>query len=721
MARPFDNNELKRIISTHGSVISRLSELVSLKEKYSDDVISSVNRATVAEVLKLLRETPVEELNRDKNGVRVSLLKDNNINTVADLVNVSPQQLSGIHGISYDSAVLIRSLADSIISGAVENVKIRINADNKTPDATKLLSSIYRYRNCDGIVGTCRKIYDGNIDTVKQCYELLKPARSALSWTFSSSEKKRNALEAYNTLKSMLNGAYLESVGYYNGLAEKLESVDSDTVWEDFGRNSIQYYNIIEAVNPDVIGNSDTYYGLPKEIADEIKDTDIDFTGLKCELRRYQEFGAKYILKQGKVLLGDEMGLGKTVQAIAAMVALRNLGATHFMVVCPASVITNWCREIVKHSDLEAVRIHGADREANIIKWKENGGIAITTYETCSAVETVNDVSLALIVVDEAHYIKNPQALRTKKVYNLCKSAQRVLFMTGTALENKVDEMVRLISMLQPEIASKAMKMTFMASAPQFREMIAPVYYRRKREDVLTELPELLESEEWCDLKGKEEAIYEESVLQRKYSDARRVSWNVDDLADSSKALRMSEIIAQAKSEGRKVIVFSYFLDTIRKIKNYLGDDCTEPICGSVPVQRRQEIIDEFDNAEAGKVLVAQIQSGGTGLNIQSASVVIICEPQFKPSTENQAISRAYRMGQTRNVLVYRLLSENTVDERLTEVLSQKQAVFDAFADKSFAADNDVGIDEKKFSSIMESEYRRILERQSSAQSHTKS
>ena len=98
-----------------------------------------------------------------------------------------------------------------------------------------------------------------------------------------------------------------------------------------------------------------------------------------------------------------------------------------------------------------------------------------------------------------------------------------------------------------------------------------------------------------------------------------------------------------------------------------------EPIDGSVPPQKRQQIIDDFDNAEPGTVLVSQIQSGGTGLNIQTASVVIICEPQFKPSIENQAISRAYRMGQSRNVLVYRLLCEDTVDEKITEILERKK------------------------------------------------
>ena len=157
-----------------------------------------------------------------------------------------------------------------------------------------------------------------------------------------------------------------------------------------------------------------------------------------------------------------------------------------------------------------------------------------------------------------------------------------------------------------------------------------------------------------------------------------------------------------------KIIVFSFFLDTIDKITKLLGEKCMEPINGSVHPQRRQEIIDEFDKAPAGSVLAAQIQSGGTGLNIQSASVVVLCEPQFKPSIENQAISRAYRMGQTRNVLVHRLLCDETVDERISELLQNKQEIFDAFADESAVGTESLEIDEKTFGSIMEAEKKRI-------------
>ena len=280
--------------------------------------------------------------------------------------------------------------------------------------------------------------------------------------------------------------------------------------------------------------------------------------------------------------------------------------------------------------------------------------------------------------------------------------------LTEEQLENNVDEMLSLMKILQPEVAASASRLASISSAPQFRDAIASVYYRRKRADVLTELPELIETEEWCTLLSEEKKVYEDAVLSRNFAAARRVSWNSGDMSKSCKALRLKEIVEDAAEDNRKVIVFSFFLDTIQRVTELFGEKCVQPINGSVPLQRRQEIVDEFEKAPAGAVLPAQIQSGGTGLNIQSASVVIICEPQFKPSIENQAVSRAYRMGQTRNVLVYRLLCEDSVDERITEILKEKQNIFDAFADESSAAAESLEIDSDSFGNIIDEEIKRI-------------
>ena len=249
-----------------------------------------------------------------------------------------------------------------------------------------------------------------------------------------------------------------------------------------------------------MLGNQDAVYGLPEDLAREVQDECFFPDGLLCDLRRYQEWGVKYILHQGKVLLGDEMGLGKTVQAIATMVSLKNTGATHFVVLCPASVIINWCREIQKFSKLRVIKVHGSGRNAALQEWIRSGGVAVTTYETTSYFDLPDSFRYTLLIVDEAHYIKNPEARRSMNTKRLSSHADRLLFMTGTALENKVEEMTNLIDILQPRIAREVKGMEMLSSAPQFREKVAPVYYRRKREDVLTELPELLENEEWCSL-----------------------------------------------------------------------------------------------------------------------------------------------------------------------------------------------------------------------------
>lgn len=708
MARPFASRDAKRLIDEHRELKTRLSKA----EAYSDHCKASISKASEAlvaqEVLNVLKDIPIEEINRDKRGFRIKALRDYGYNSIADISTASVYTIASVHGISEDTAYSIKRVVEDIVSKARQGVKIRLSVDNKNVKATELVSAISRYKRGKPYTETCRQILNSKSKQIDYALEDLAPAKSSFKWFFTSSANKQKAIEAYNTLGRLLESEYSKEA---QSALESLDAVNRSTGtedWQNFSENSISFFNVLEDVNPGILGTDDAMYGLPEELAREIQEECFFPEGLLCELRRYQEWGVKYTLHQSRVLLGDEMGLGKTIQAIAAMVSLRNTGATHFVVVCPASVITNWCREIRKMSLLSVTKIHGAGRASAFKAWLKSGGVAVTTYETTSHFKMDNNFKFTLLVVDEAHYIKNPEARRTVNVKNISNHAERLLFMTGTALENKVDEMISLIQILQPSIASQVAGMAFMASAPQFREKVAPVYYRRKREDVLTELPELIESKEWCSMLTEEEQVYEQAILSKRYADARRVSWNVDDLQNSSKAKRLLEIIEEAEDDGRKVIVFSFFLDTIRKITELLGNKCLNPINGSVTPQRRQEIIDEFDISPAGTVLAAQIQSGGTGLNIQSASVVILCEPQFKPSIENQAISRAYRMGQARNVLVYRLLCENTVDEKITSLLESKQAIFDAFADQSVAAKESLELDDKKFGDIIKEEIERI-------------
>lgn len=708
MARAFSSADAKELLTWHHQTIDKLNRAEASREEYKEKVKNASDALVAQAVLKVLQDIPIEEINRDKKGFRVKALIEYGYETIADIAPISVYTIASVRGISEDAAYSIKKIVNDIVSKARQGIKIRLSTDNQSEEATELVLALLQYHCSLAVSDDCSKLLSSSLQQITCAEEDLKVGLNGIRWFFSSKAKKEKAIEAFNLLTSLKDNEYGRNVGTQLDVADKIERTQGSDAWQDFSNNSVRYFNDLEDINPGVLGNDDSVYGLPEDLAREIQEECFFPDGLLCELRRYQEWGVKYILHQERVLLGDEMGLGKTVQAIATMVSLRNTGGTHFIVVCPASVITNWCREIRKMSLLSVTKVHGAGRKAALESWIKTGGVAVTTYETVAYCKLPDDFKFKLLVVDEAHYIKNPGARRSINVKNLSVYAERLLFMTGTALENKVDEMISLIRILQPEIASKVQGMVFMASAPQFREAVSPVYYRRKREDVLTELPELIESREWCTLTRNEETFYEQAVLSKNYAEARRVSWNVDDLKDSSKAARLLELIDEAKSDGRKVIVFSFFRDTLRKVSMLLGDLCMNPINGSVTPQRRQEIIDEFDKAPAGTVLLAQIQAGGTGLNIQSASVVILCEPQFKPSIENQAISRAYRMGQTRNVLVYRLLCEDTVDEKIMSTLESKQAIFDAFADKSMAAMASCDLDERTFGNIIEEEIDRI-------------
>lgn len=701
----------------------QLTKLANLKQKVSkcqtatdkekDRIKAAAEKMMAFNALQILRNVPVEEVNREKAGFRVKVLRDAGLTTMADIYVSSSYQLSSLYGISEHAAFAMKRIAKQFLEKAREDVKIKLSADDRSKQATELVKAIYVYRLKNASREELGNVTQDRQGALVQAQSTLDAVGNGLPWLFYSDNQRVDVRNAYAEIKAAVDGEYAQAINRLaNNLLTNKVVPSVDTVWNDFQGHNIEYISILEDIVPGALGNDDNLYGLPEDLAREIQEEVLFPEGLLCTLRRYQEWGVKYILHQKKVLLGDEMGLGKTVQAIATMVSLRNTGATHFMVVCPASVITNWCREVVKHSKLRVTKIHGAGRAQALKSWAKTGGVAVTTFETTAYIRDESIERLDVLIVDEAHYIKNPEARRTVNVKRLCTKSERLLFMTGTALENAVEEMVSLIDILQPSIAASVQSMTFMPSAPQFRKRVAPVYYRRKREDVLTELPELIETKEWCTLNPGEKEIYEQNVLSKNYAASRRLSWDADDLKKSCKAMRLLEIIEEAKAEDRKVLVFSFFLDTIRTIGELLGARCYGPINGSVPPPRRQEIIDAFDRAPAGSVLLAQIQSGGTGLNIQSASVVVICEPQFKPSIENQAISRAYRMGQARNVLVYRLLCENTIDEKITELLEYKQEIFDAFADKSVAAEQSesraVEVDEKKFGQLIQEEINRI-------------
>jgi SNF2 family DNA or RNA helicase len=198
----------------------------------------------------------------------------------------------------------------------------------------------------------------------------------------------------------------------------------------------------------------------------------------------------------------------------------------------------------------------------------------------------------------------------------------------------------------------------------------------------------------------------------------RRAAFNAQPNMMPSKLERLLELVEESFESGQKVIVFSYFRTIIDQVMAALGERAIGPITGSVSSTQRQNIVDQFQNSPTPLALVGQIQAAGTGLNIQAASVVILCEPQIKPSLEVQAIARAHRMGQIRKVQVHRLILPESVDEQMLLMLERKQAQFDSYARDSDLANSASGAkdaSEESMAKVIVMEERRRLGIQASS------
>ena len=703
-----DKKQVKRILALVEEYDEQIAKIASLEQEHRESAASAMKQMCAREAETILRGMDVENINRDRLGIRVASLRAAGVTDMQTLCNLTVDQINEIKGIGDNAAYLIYTIAGRIRQEVSAGLKVRISIDDRNEESTRLLHVLKSEMLCGPSIREAQSLYDSYHGGIVEAYADARPAASAFRWLFTSAEKKKKAADAALYLYGLLTGEYGQRADALLKSYSGREGQSDESVWEDFTSNSAAFYAQLDRLDREVsAGIDNSYSGLPAELVRQVEQQPIYVDGLKATLRSYQEFGVRYILRQGNVLLGDEMGLGKTVQAIAVMVSLKALGATHFMVVCPASVLVNWAREIRQFSELEVTLIKGGDHMA-VRRWEDLGGVAVTTYESISRFALPQEFSFSLLVADEAHYVKNPEARRTQALLQFGRKAQRTLYMTGTPLENRVDEMCFIISCLRPDIAGEIKEMKYISSAPQFREKLAPVYLRRTRDNVLSELPALIEKEQWVEMTAEEWKCYMLSVMSENFMAMRQVSWDVPDLTRSSKAKRLLELCEEAKEDGRKVIVFSFFRETIRAAQQVLGERALEPITGSVYAQKRQEIVDEFTLAGDGAVLICQVQAGGTGLNIQAASVIIFCEPQIKPSIENQAISRAYRMGQIRTVMVHRLLCDNTVDERILELLREKQEQFDLFAEESATGSEYIKAEKSISAAIIELEKERL-------------
>ncbi|MCY4424567.1 MAG: SNF2-related protein [Acidimicrobiaceae bacterium] len=630
-------------------------------------------------VREQMSSMPLDALKRASDGrLRLGAIESAGIRTVGAVQAARRHRLEAIPGVGPKTATQVHGAASQIEEALNREARVRFDIDRRPDEQTSLLSALHE-------VQAARRDLEPLHATLQRVAELVETdiagARLAcrrIRRLFARRQRKEEALEAYDRLLRLLNDPSTAA------LNTSLESVrrrmsrplDAVTLWNKYASNVVEFNGLLIEISGQKPDQDASEGFLPEEIVESIRAFSLDTALLKSSLRGYQAFGAKFALVQRRVILGDEMGLGKTIEALAVLCHLHAHGAACFLVVCPASVLANWEHEVRRHSRLESVwQLHGAGRSHRRWQWAHHGGVAITTFDTLRALEPL-DRTLDAVVIDEAHYVKNPDAIRTRAARAWLDRADLALLMSGTPMENSVEEFRSLVSRVRPDIARTIRSTDGIGGADAFRKAVAPVYLRRNQTDVLNELPEKIETAEWLTLDGAAAKVYGRAVAQGNFMAMRRAAFLTRAPEDSPKLSRLLEIVDEAAENDRKVVVYSYFREVIDRIDSALGRRSVGPLTGDVPARDRQVLVDRFSERREPAVLVSQVQAGGVGLNIQAASVVILAEPQWKPSTEEQAVARCHRMGQARPVEVHRLLTENSVDERMLIVLARKSALF---------------------------------------------
>ncbi|WP_156221461.1 DEAD/DEAH box helicase [Pseudactinotalea suaedae] len=688
--------QARAVVAAADEVARLADELAAAPERAREQVRAAFVDSREERVLAQLDGVPVGSL-RDvtRERLRIGTLSSAGVAGVGEVIRLGQRGLEALDGIGPQTATHLLAAAEQVAAAMRTSIRFRIEMDPSDPIATRLLQTLYTLDQATAATErhteTIVRVRSGHDRVREHAGELTGRFRRLLSW----GERRRRAETAVQTLAGLTDLArqvgLVEDATLVTGLLEvPMHPIE---VWEDFRVRSIAYYALLETVAPTQRDHSAAEGHLPAGLVERVERQPLDTSLLTASLRGYQAFGARFALAQRRVVIGDEMGLGKTVQAIATIAHLVAQGARHALVVCPASVLAGWVREVSAHSSLAVHLVHGADREEAALRWREEGGVAVVSYTGLWWHE--RDMGTPeVLVVDEAHYVKNPRTNRARAVERLAARVPHVLFLTGTVMENRVEEFGNLVSYLQPELAHQLHESAAalrLADAAAFRRTVAPVYLRRNAEDVLEELPELVQVEEWEEFTEADGAAYRRAVASGSFMGMRRAAFAVERPGQSSKVERLVEIVSEAVENHRKVVVFSFFRDVIDMVVRALGEMAIGPLTGSVPPEQRQRVIDAFTTSERALALVCQIDVGGVGINLQAGSIVILCEPQTKPTTEAQAIARAHRMGQVETVQVHRLLVVDTVDEHLMRILDTKRQLFDAYARRSALAEEVAG------------------------------
>jgi superfamily II DNA or RNA helicase len=447
-------------------------------------------------------------------------------------------------------------------------------------------------------------------------------------------------------------------------------------------------------------------------------------TALTATLRPYQQVGVRWLYLIAKLGLGaclaDDMGLGKTIQVLSLLLVLKRQTAGQpqpSLLVAPASLLANWASEIERFAPgLRAFIAHPSALPAAALKTVaperlQELDLVITSYGSLLRVPWIAETAWSLVVLDEAQAIKNPDAKQTRAVKALKARARFAL--TGTPIENRLGDLWSIFDFVNPGLLGSSKEFTNFVkrlanrrhnSYGPLRELVRPYILRRLKTDktVISDLPDKTEVKAFCQLSRKQAALYEQSVkeLAAQLKDAEGIqrkglvlsflmrfkqicnhpsqwlgdgSWSED---DSGKWARLRDIAEVIAARQEKMLVFTQFREVIAPLAAFLGSIFARPglvLHGETEVKQRKEIVRRFQEDEAVGFFVLSLKAGGAGLNLTAASHVVHFDRWWNPAVENQATDRAFRIGQTKNILVHKFVCRGTVEEKIDQLIESKR------------------------------------------------
>jgi len=445
-----------------------------------------------------------------------------------------------------------------------------------------------------------------------------------------------------------------------------------------------------------------------------------DFRG---KLRPYQREGLNWLCLLDSLRLGtclaDDMGLGKTVQLLAMLSTLksqrgRSKKETSLLVI-PASLIGNWATEIERFAPtLKHVVAHpsaGVEMKQGRANPDLRGvDLVITTYALCQRYAWLQAVDWDLVILDEAQAIKNPGTKQTRAVKQL--KARNRIVMTGTPVENRLSDLWSLFDFINPGLLGTTKEFAQFTKTlrndpsgyARLKKVVGPYILRRLKTDksVITDLPDKVEMKTYAQLTKKQVVLYRGLIKQLKETleenpdgirrrglvlaalmKFKQLANHPDQylgqneyLEDhSGKFQRLRSICETIHDKREKVLVFTQFAEIIEPLREHLGSVFGHAglvLYGATPIKKRKQIVDQFQGQEYTPFMVLSLKAGGVGLNLTAANHVIHFDRWWNPAVENQATDRAFRIGQHRNVVVHKFITQGTIEEKIDTMLEDK-------------------------------------------------